>query len=58
MRVNVNLQIEVDPEAWEQAYGVGPAEAVIRKDVKAYVLDGVRNMTPSEEGGFKDVYLR
>lgn len=51
MKITVPLTIEVDTDEWTRAYGVEGAGR-IREDVRLYVLNGVQNMPPAEEGGF------
>lgn len=36
MKVNVNVTLDVDPEAWAIEFGLDQADKVIRKDVKTY----------------------
>jgi hypothetical protein len=55
--VRVTLMIDVDPEAWEQEYGIGPEEAHIREDVRAYVLCQLQDSAAAESGAVQQVKL-
>lgn len=49
-KVSVTLTIEVDQEAWTEAYG--DERPAIRDAVKAYVLNLVQECSASNEGAF------
>jgi len=40
MKVKVSFTVDIDPQAWEENYGVGPDRAAIREDVRTYVING------------------
>lgn len=57
MKVTVTLSLDVDPAAWDLAYGTGTAAKDVREDVRAYILNAVQGTAPVEEGGIVDVTL-
>lgn len=57
MRVAVTLTVEVDPEAWEAAYGVSGSRQ-IRDDVRIYIRGQVQNSAAADEGGIQSVSFR
>lgn len=58
MRVTVTLVLDVDPEAWDLAYGTGTDQAAVRADVKDYAADQVRHSAAGTEGGIRSVEVR
>ena len=55
MKVRVTLSLNVDPEAWDLAYGTGTDAAAVREDVKSYVVTYIQQSAAAEEDGITDV---
>jgi hypothetical protein len=50
MKITVTLDIEVDPQSWVDMIGTEDGtKAGVRKDVKAYVLNAVQQLSAIEE---------
>lgn len=47
MKVRIALTVEVDPEAWNAAYGRGASAAEVREDVQDWAL---HTLTEHPEG--------
>lgn len=56
MRVRVSLSVEVDRDEWERQYGVDAhMVAVIRDDVRRYVVGAVRDSAAADSGAIVEV---
>jgi hypothetical protein len=42
MKVHVEFTVDIDPEAWDAAYGTGTDPKVVREDVRIYVENVIR----------------
>jgi hypothetical protein len=58
MKVSVTLSLDVDPAAWDLAYGTGTEAKAVREDVRQYVLNQLQGIAPVDEGGVRSVELR
>ena len=50
MKVIVTLEIEVDKDEWDTAYGTGTKAADIRKDVREYVAQSMNDLMQENNG--------
>lgn len=42
-KVTLSVTIEVDPEAWDLAYGTGTSAKEIRDDVRSYYINVIQS---------------
>lgn len=54
MKVAITLTVTVDPETWEDEYGVAGA-AALREDVRSYVTTLVQGSAAACSGAISDV---
>ncbi len=53
IRVRVTFTVEVDPEAWNKAYGCGTASQAVRESVRSYIVNGVSDPDLERETGLR-----
>jgi hypothetical protein len=58
MEVFVTLKLDIDPEAWDLAYGTGTDPGTVRDDVRRYAFGQVADSAAVDDGGIIDVKLR
>jgi hypothetical protein len=56
MKVRVTLTVEVDPAAWQLAYGTETED--LREDVRNYIAGSVEESAAAQEGGITKVDVR
>jgi hypothetical protein len=47
MKIRLSYTVDIDPELWERAYGVGKDE--IREDVRSYMRNLIQQCAAAEE---------
>jgi hypothetical protein len=52
MKVNLDITVDVDPEAWTTTYGQNKS---VREDVKEYLVNQIQQSPPAEECDLKVV---
>lgn len=57
-KIRVTLTVEVDRDAWEEAYGSGDGQPKLHEDVRAYVLQAIQESGAAEEQAIVSVVLR
>lgn len=53
MKINVTLQVEVDPDGWYTAYGLSRKPSEVRKDVRDYIYNAVCGLPGIDESEAK-----
>lgn len=53
MKVNVTLQVEVDPAEWNATYGLGLGHREVAEDIREYVYDAACQLPGIDESGAK-----
>ena len=56
MKVRITLTVEVNPDTWEQTYGVDKTNRkALREDVVAYCLGSISESAAANEGAMEIV---
>lgn len=55
MKVRLTVTLDIDPEAWDLAYGTGTDRKSIREDVLQYLQGFLDGCSAIEEGGIRSV---